>query len=195
MLLARCPVESFIGKRWEFDSDFKAPATPLHPPFAYEFMVYLRHHGFPSPILDWTRSPYIAAYFAFKTKLAPRSERVAIYSYVGDLGYGYSGSNRMVNDIGPTMTTDRRHHIQQCEYTYAVERHGDERTYCDHESAFAKPKVTPQQMLKKYILPYSERLKVLEKLDFMNINSYSLFGDEESLMELIAYREIEQGSL
>jgi hypothetical protein len=43
----------------------------------YEYIAYLRHHRFPSPLLDWTRSPYIAAYFAFSE--AVNSEAVSIY--------------------------------------------------------------------------------------------------------------------
>jgi hypothetical protein len=31
----------------------------------YKYFVCLRHYGFPSPLLDWSRSPYFAALFAF----------------------------------------------------------------------------------------------------------------------------------
>ena len=40
----------------------------------------------------------------------------------------------------------------------------------------------------KFTIPASEQIKVLTLLDEFNVNSFSLFGSEESLMETLAVR-------
>lgn len=48
-----------------------------------------------------------------------------------------------------------------------------------------------QDMLWKIVMPASLRTEVLRLLDRFNLNEYSLFGSEESLMATLAAREIE----
>ncbi len=93
--------------------------------------------------------------------------------------------------LGPHITTHKRHFVQQCEYTICKKRVDQKFVYCSHEEAYQR-NTEGQDQLTKYVLPRSERIKVLEKLNIMNVNAYSLFGNEEGLMETLAYQEIER---
>ena len=159
-------------------------------PPGYEYMAYLRHHGFPSPLLDWTRSLQIAAYFAFRwPRLDAKTVAIFVYSEYRGAGKSWISSEPHLHGLGSSIQTHHRHHAQQSEYTVCLSR-GDEWRYASHEDAFAA--VDPgQDALWKFSLPATERLKVLRSLDIAGINAHSLFGTEDALLETIAFRELE----
>lgn len=204
MRSVRPAIQSSTGKRWEFSDQYTHEDDgPPGPPQEYEFMVYLRHHAFPSPLLDWTRSCYLAAFFAFQSATAdePHDPNVAIYAfreYCGD-GKEGCGDEATIVGCGPYITTHKRHVIQQAEYTFCKKKSSGQCLYCSHEEAFErnneeafKRNERDQDVLTKFIIPKAERAKVLDKLKMMNITAYSLFGSEESLMASLAYEEIER---
>ncbi len=112
-------LSSFTSKQWNFDPYLKVDEGYYGAPPRYDFMVYLRHHGFPSPLLDWSRYPYVAAFFAFQPRPENEDENVAIYSYVEHYGSGKGGwlEEAQIIGLGPYLHTHKRHFIQQCEYT------------------------------------------------------------------------------
>ncbi len=188
-------IESCLLKRWELSySDIGKAIEELGRslyripvPFC-EYMAHLRHNGFPSPLLDWTRSPYIAAFFAFNED---KKTDPAIFIYTEFAGEGKAGNSRKaeIHSIGPNLTTHRRHHLQQCEYTYCVKRNNGKIYYTNHEDVFSQDRDNNQDLLEKYTLSYSERSNFIKNLNLMNINAYSLFETEEALMGKLANEE------
>ena len=113
----------------------------------------------------------------------------------------YMGQAKVVDEdgariigCGPTVATHERHYSQQCEYTICKKPIGGHYFYCDHEEAIDDRR-TEQDVMTKYVVPISERERFLRKLDLMNISAYSLFRDESSLMQTLAYRVMEKRGL
>ena len=152
----------------------------------YKLMCFARHHGFPTPILDWTASYFVAAYFAYADA---SGENVAIYAYKDQSGEGRSwgATEPYVSEQGSYVDAHERHFTQQSRYTICREKLDDRIVFSNQESAPSDG--SGRHQIKKFILKAEDKDKVLKKLFYMNINSYSLFRSTESLMKMLAYKE------
>ena len=191
--VAKTQVETFTPRRWD-ELNYTSIAKQLESydalrfgqlPF-YDYLVYLRHHGFPSPLLDWSRSLYVAAFFAVQS---PKSERVAVFAYQEHAGQGKSDSSDFprIFTFGPNVRSHPRHFLQQGEYTLCCHFSDGTWHFQSHATVFGKGEDT-QDHLWKFTLPSSEAPIVLEQLEQYNINAYSLFQSEEALMQTLASR-------
>jgi FRG domain len=156
------------------------------------FLNLAQHHGYPTPLLDWTRSPYVAAYFAYKNlpKVAPKystsNEKIRIFKLDGSEWNKLTRADKIF-PTSPTMTIlatlsmwNNRAVTQQAISTYT--NMADLETYIS---------VIEERNKKTYMevidLPANGRNVIMDELALMNITAGSLFpgldGACESLRE------------
>jgi len=163
----RQELESLTGQLWQVPSEDEAmdllnrnaKALWVTPP-AYPYLAYLRHHGYPSPLLDWSLSPYVAAFFAFESADQRSDEPVAIYAYV-ETPRGTKSAwlgAPVITRLGTGINTDRRHFIQQAVYTWCVQPIDDSQDFriCSHHEVLAHPS-DQQDTLIRITRPASEK--------------------------------------
>lgn len=195
-------VDTYTGSKWNFDnSDISFerfgdltganPQTLKTRKKFMEYLIYLRHCGFPSPLLDWSESPYVAAFFAF-TEIPKEAEKVAIYQYqYEDIPVSPKDNRPVIHSIAYNFNTHKRHYLQQTQHTICIKNCGVQGVINEGFGKYEEAVLDSREVLVKYIIPSSERKKVLRQLDKMNITFVSLFETEEALVKTLALREME----
>lgn len=138
------------------------------------FDLLARHHGLPSPILDWSESPYIAAFFAFEAGEGRASDSVAIW---------------VLDRAGLPLEDAEIELIHDAELIRTNPRALRQRGVFLRVSTMASPvdRILDAALM-KLLLPRSTRGIALADLDEMQINAVSLFGDLDAAARTAAYR-------
>jgi hypothetical protein len=174
------------------------------------YMTFLRQHGFPSPLLDWTSHPYIASYFAFGS-IDSNTERVAIYFFRERTGL----PTDLKNALKPTMIevghniddTSPRHYKQKTCYTLCMENPNNGKSLKNYIIANTEEDINnpgfsmsdnyvediPEagNVVRKYTIPVTEKRKVLRELESKGINRESLFESTPDNISIDLWNKLE----
>ena len=148
-----------------------------------EYLTYLRHHGFPTPIIDWTGSYYIALFFACENFVNSKTNgKVFVYN---EIIHGRLSGTEIpgLRKIGKYVETDKRHFAQQSQYLIPV-------IYEEEWKLIAFKRVieddTNRYDFVEIEIANEAKMSIIKELRRMNINRYTMYLDEDSLIRNFA---------
>ena len=149
----------------------KRGANPPQYDEPLEWWALGQHFELLTPLVDWTHSPYTAAFFAFANTDKDDTRKRIIVSLNKNEVEGRPNLARMVRFYTPNSDENARVLGQNGLFSYSET--GEElETLIAHEFAGSN-----QAIIRKIHLPNAERIDVLRGLEQMNINHLTLFPD------------------
>ena len=152
---------------------------------------YGQHYGLPTPLLDWTYSPYVALFFALNDDVSDNERKCVWVLNLNVL----SLVNYKIADLYLTLP-DSTEKIPQIDIVGQVEKFNKRLSYQqgffsshDHHSTFEgwahiasnalNHNASDKPLLMKCVFPCSlkESMEVMDRLEAMNINNRTLFPD------------------
>ncbi len=193
------------GIEWDFVSEFQRGARNYLsrdeiPEHLIEWLALMQHHGAPTRLLDFSKSPFIAAYFAFELCSHYENNLIAIWAM--NMGFLKVRALSALEELFPEDLSHNGHRIDEelfkkifyqnsSSLIFPVEPFRMNRRYSLQQSMFVSTGNSYEPFMKQLLflgeqmskavikieLPVQLHHEVMRDLQKMNLNRASLFPD------------------